>query len=65
MDICKRKIMTDKEGREVIFTCGEIVLYCFLGSISEIDDTELPSFPAYRELERLQIDIFTIQGREF
>jgi hypothetical protein len=65
MDISQRKIMSDKEGREVIFSCREIVFYCIFGGISQIDDTEFTSFPAYRELECLEIDILTIESREF
>lgn len=56
--------MTDEEGSEVVATGLQICLYSETRYVGEVDDTELASLASDGELERLEVDILTVQSRE-
>ena len=58
-------IMPDKQGRHMIFSHVEIILYQSSCMFCEIDNPYLASLSTYRKLSRFEVDIVFVQSCEF
>ena len=61
VDISFTVIVSDEEGREVVCTRAEVVLYGIASSLGEIDDAELASLTPYSEFECLEVHILLME----
>ena len=65
IDILYREIMADKKRRKKIIPFFEVFSYSIASGFGEIHGSELVSFSSDSEFHRFEIDIVSIQIREF